>query len=416
MTRSIMVGEVRTGRRITQIPVESASWSMEHRGIGTVRATIPLAASDFAALERRYVGGLFPGSTVWPSPTTYPQEATPVWRPGDGLRPEFLAALDPVRCFLAVLEDDVVLEAGPIWTWDYDDATARLTVNAANIRSLFDHRYVMGVVSSGYATWTATYSGLSLGTHVKRLVELAMAHTGGDLPINLPADVMGSHERTYHGYDFATVEARISEIEGVDGGPDVAFRPRLSDDRLGIEWDLVTGTDADPLLHQAGGDHVFDARAVRGSVGAVSVQRDGTGLAQRSWMTGAGMEDALLVARREPSQVGAIDLRNNGYPLTETVEARHTVDRQATADSWAASNLRGALRPWQTWTAQVRADGSPRLGTYRPGDWCTVHVRPDHPLLSLLRPDGTWRARILGISGDVGDVVSVRFAPEMEAR
>lgn len=414
--RSILVGEVRTGRRITQIPVSGASWSVEHRGPGSISVDIPLAAADFAALERQFVGGLYPGDAIWPSPETYPVSASPVWRPGDGLRPELLAALEPVRCFLAVVEGDTVLEAGPIWTWDFDYSTSVLTVTAKGLWSLFDHRLVIGDIASAWAEWAVTYSNLSLATIAKRVVQLTEAHSGGELPIVLPADEASTHERTYFGYDMATVRQRIEDLMGVEGGPDIAFRPRLTEDRQGIEWVMLAGTAAQPMLSQVGDDWQFDAVAPRGSIGGLSVSRDASRQANRSYVTGSGMETALLVSRREPANIGATDLRDVGFPLLENVEARSTVELTATLRSWADANLRSALRPWQSWRLEVRADGSPPLGAYWPGDWARVWVDRSHPLLGLLLPQGYHRARVLSISGDLGDTVSVSMAPSMEVR
>lgn len=424
--RQVIVGEVRTGRRITTIPVAGASWSMVHRSAGEIRATIPLEASDFDVLERSYTGGLYPGLDVFPSPETYPEAATPVWRPGMGLRPEFLSAIEPVRCFMGVMEGDEILEAGPIWSWDYDDGSGMLTVIAKGMWSIFDHRIVMAAnrTESGalaYARWGRTYANLSLGTIAKRLVELAEEHVGGELPIVLPEDVAGTSERTYNGYSVATVRQRIEELMGVQGGPDIAFEPRLTEDRLGVEWVMRVG---DPLLHQDGDDFVWDSRAPKGPVGSLGVTRDASNQAQRAWATGDGMERALLMTEREPADIGAPDLRDFGFPLTETVSSHSTVERIATLRSHAAGSLRASLRPWMTWAMQVRADLGPRLGSYRPGDWAKVWVetRPDRPgitphrLLRHLLPGGFHRARIIEVSGDLGETVTVTLAPTMEAR
>ncbi len=69
MTRTILVGEVRTGRAIATIPVSAASWSVAHSGTGSIDVDIPLNAAELRRLERNLAG---------------------VWRPAGGLRPEFL--------------------------------------------------------------------------------------------------------------------------------------------------------------------------------------------------------------------------------------------------------------------------------------------------------------------------------------
>ncbi|MFB9956983.1 hypothetical protein [Cellulomonas denverensis] len=388
--RSILVGELRTGRRITQIPVSGASWSVQHRGTGEISVDIPIQAEDFRNLEREWFGGLYPGMPgLYPSDETFPEAATPVWRPGDGLRSEFLSAIEPARCFMAILEDDIVVEAGPIWAWDYTDSRGILKVKALGLRSLFNHRYVMGVLASGWASWSVTYSGLSLGTIAKRLVALAMSHSGGGLPIDLPDDETAAddadHTRTYRGHELATVLTRLDQLMDVQNGPDITFEPYLTTDRLGIRWRMRVGTEAQPMLYQAGDDWVWDASAAQGGVSGLSVSRDATALAQRSWVTGAGMDEALLMARREPTQIGEGDLRDVGFPLMEVSEARSSIEHQATADSWATGNLRAVLRPMQTWSCEVIARPTNTAGA-RPPALSSVSTGPGTGPRSGSRP------------------------------
>lgn len=425
--RSILVGLLSTGQRITQIPVSKCAWSVQHRGTGEISVEIPLDADEFKRLERSWVGGLYFGEGVYVSPETVPVAATPVWRPGDGLRAEFLSAIEPARCFMAILEDDQVIEAGPIWSWDYELGGA-LRVKALGLRSIFDHRFVMGNITQAWAEWAVTYSGLSLGTIGKRLVELSTALTGAALPIDLPTDETAAddadHTRTYRGHELATVLSRLDQLMDVQNGPDIAFEPYLTPNRLGIRWRMRVGTEANPLLYQVGDDWVWDSSAPQGGVSGLSVIRDASGLAQRSWVTGAGSDEALLMALREPGQIGTRDLRDAGYPLMEISESRSSIERQGTADSWAAGNLRASLRPWQTWTCEVLArptnsagaPAGPQLGQYRPGDWAKVWVPKTHPLLGLLMQQGFYRTRLLGFSGDLGETVKLTLAPTMEVR
>jgi len=415
MTRSILVGEVRTGRRIATIPVSSATWSVAHRGTGDISVDIPLNAGEFRRLER-VIHGQYPSGSLFPGPTTFPTAEAAVWRAGQGLRPEFLTAIEPARTFLAILEGDSVLEAGPIWAHDFDIATGVLKVKASGWRSIFDHRLVMAAIAgTDWATWQVTYSGISLGTQAKRLIELLMSHTGGELPIVLPDDETAvddaDHTRTYKGFELATVQSRLDQLMGVINGPDIRFDPRLTADRMGVEAVMRVGTEAEPLLFQAEADHVWDFRAPRGGVSGLSVHRDAGGLASRSWVTGSGMDEALPMARADDPT-----LTDGGFPLLEVSESRSSVEVQSTLDSWAAGNLAAAAAPWMTWSATVRADMSPLLGSYRCGDFAKVWVPKAHPYLSLLLPAGFHRARIVNIAGDLGPNVNLTFAPVIESR
>jgi len=414
MTRSILVGEVRTGRRIATIPVSDASWSQSLKGIGSVDATIPLGAAEFKAREMHYTGGLFPSNSLYLSPTTWPREVTTAWRIGQGIRPEFLTMIEPIRCFMAMVDHDdktgadTILEAGPIIPHDIGAGENKVKVGASGVRYIFDKRRVMAAIDSGWAAWSVTYSGMSLGTVAKRLVQLSMSIPGGNLPIVLPADLLAvdddDHRRTYKGSELGVVNDRLNQLSSVLGGPDIAFEPRFTSDRLGIEWVMRVGTEADPMLHQAGADRVWDLRVPRTSVKGLAASRDGSGVAMRSWVTGNGQDAALLIAMKPSST-----LLDANFPLLEVAESRSTVESQATADGWAAGNLAASARPMLTISLSTNAP----VGSLRPGDFGLIYPPKDH-YLSLLRPDAPYRVRVASMSGGLDAWTDLKFVAALD--
>ncbi|MHB1063525.1 MAG: hypothetical protein ACYC1Z_03365 [Georgenia sp.] len=365
-----IAGELRTGRILATVPASSGPWSQVLNSAGDVSAKVPL------------------------------------WDLGKADRRDLLATLETTRCFLGVQVGDRVIEAGPIWTHDLD-TDGNLAVKGLGLWSLWDHRLVIpvvGEVRQGQQAW----SGLSLGTIAKRLVQEALKHAGGSLPVVFPADETGIHERTYPGYEVAQVGQRLSQLVEVEGGPDLAFEPRLTSDRQAVEWVMRTGTAADPLLHQTGADHQWDTSAVRGSVGNVTASVDGTARVNRALTIGDGFETATLIG--VATDTAQLD---RGYPLLESVVNRSTVLKQSTLDAHSRASVDQGSVPWTTWKLRVAADEDPRLGEYRPGDWAAIEIPEDHVYLR----GGSYRARLGKVSGDADDeFVDLALLPTKEHR
>ncbi|GAA1049817.1 hypothetical protein [Arthrobacter russicus] len=380
MSVEVICGELRTGRILAVSQpgtatqwAASGSWSTVHRDIGQMKITVPLAGN--------------------------------VLRQNPGL----LSFLEPGRCFIGfrVPESGQVLNAGPIWSHSWDGAGQSLGLTALGIGSVFERRRLVPVLGPGERVQDSllSFRGLSLGSIAKRLVELALSHPGGNLPLVLPADVPGADERSYKGVELGKIWERINQLSAVAGGPDIAFIPRMSGPTA-LEWVMRIG---EPLLTQSGADWQWDLATGSSTVLSMDVTRDATKLASRAWAIGSGQgNEAVIGMAEDPSLV-----RNSDFPLLEASVSQTSVSVQTTIDSYAQALVASSSRPWQTWKLVVSASGSPALGDYRPGDWCRILIPEEHP---YLRP-GPYRTRILAISGQLGsEAVDVEIAPTMEAR
>lgn len=393
---SVLVGELRTGRRLVSLPYVDGSWSIAAGSAGDITVRIPLLAADYRRLDAQITGGMWPGADVYPSEETFPRAVVTRWVPGPKPRRDIKAATEPTRTFMAVLADDRVVAAGPIWTQDWDQDNGTLELKALGLASLWDHRLVLNHLvnmqqAGAVAASSLSYSGLSLGTIAKRLVQEAQAHTGGTVPVVFPDDEAGTNDRTYPGYELATVGQRLSELSEVEGGPEMEFQPRLTADRTGVEWVMRVGTTAEPQLAQAGLDWMVDTSVPRGNLGGLSVNVDASAVANRAFAKGSGSDEATLISRpgTDPAQWAA------GYPLLESASSYSSVIEQATIDAHAAGDVEANNRPWQTWRLKVPVDG--RVGTARPGDWWKVRVGEDHVFLDA----GLYRSRMASMSGDL---------------
>src|SRR5699024_1160528 len=144
----VLAGEVVTGRRLTTLPILSASFTQTLGAAGEISAVIPLADPEVAIRQR-----------------------------------EFFGQLEPWRCFLAVQVGQQILEAGPIVAHEYDDTSGHLTVKAQGLRAILAKRDAVNNNAADPQTSVLSYSGLSLGTIGKRLVQRTLDNPGGSLPI-----------------------------------------------------------------------------------------------------------------------------------------------------------------------------------------------------------------------------------------
>lgn len=390
MQWSVLTGEMTTGQRITSLPFTGGRWSRS-LGSGSIEVTIPTRSAQFAI----------------PVPLTV--SGATRWVPGWERRRDLRLATQPPRMFCAVLVWDQVLEAGPIWV--REEPGPSVSLRASGLWPIWDHRLLISHLvdwstPGAVAGSSLTYSGLSLGTIAKRMIEELVAHTGGSLPLTLPADESGTHERTYPGFEMAMAGQRLSELTQVEDGPEIDFPARLSDDRQGVEWTMRTGTTADRTLHQTGMDWVIDARAPRGRVGALTVTEDASAMTVRALAKGAGSDTSTLISR----QALRSDLLTAGFPLLDSARSYSTVTEQTTIDGHAAADLAENDQSWLTWKCTVELDE--RTAQMRPGDWCTVRVGKDR----LLVEPGDHRARIASLSGQIGGrTMDLTMMPEAAA-
>lgn len=371
------VGTLVDGQITTEIPVVfgQSQWQRVMDDAGTLQATVALSDPTVKALNLR-------------------------------------VAAEAARCFLAVgyLDDtgtETFLDAGPIWSHSWDADTRLLTLRAAGLWSLWDHRMVLPVLAAGQSpsAVSTTYSGLSLGTIAQRLVQLAQTHTAGSVPVVFPGDETGTNTRTYPGYSMDLIGDELRNLTKVEGGPEIQFVPRRTEaDATKLEWVMRAGTTETPLLTQMGSDWIWDLSTPRSSASGLQVTRDGSAMVATQWVQGAGTDVSTLFGRADDTTLTSV-----GFPLLEAIDTSHSGENgasvQATIDGYAAEDLARTNRPVETWTVTVQRDDAPTVGTYAVGDWVTLTVGGDDYI-----PDGDYRSRITSITGDDTNQVKIALA------
>lgn len=328
----------------------------------------------------------------------------PVGVQGQIAKNELRSLLVAYRFSLAIVIGSWVAQAGPIISYQYNDSDATLTIVAGGLWHLFDRR----LLTDGWMHTDSTYVGsdvydlhytsLSLHTIAKRLIQNGVSRLASSLPLVLPSDISGTHERFYPSYDTAYVGERLKQITEVENGPDLEFRPRLVPGTNNIEWVARIGN---PLLVQEGAVVTFDYGS---SLLQLSTERNGVDRANQILVRGNGTERATPI--RTALNTDALS-DPYGAPLTDLVITTHTsVSDETVLQGLAEAYLELYRNDVTTWSAMVRADLDPVLGSYDPGHMAQFHV-DNHMWLD----NGEVQVRLLAIaSGSDSQSVSLTVA------
>lgn len=387
MVVRFLVGDLLTGRRIQWLQPVAGSWSEVLNDAGAISCSVLLSDPVNAAL---------------------------------GLRES--AAVG--KAFLAAVDGDLVMQAGPIWVHDWDDDTQTLKLTASGMWSYFDHRILLPALAGRLPTDATTdtrFSAIvsdpdavgypwvsdtreSLQTIAKRLVEQAQTWTNGDVPVILPSEESGENERWYKGSALAFVGQRLRELTSVIGGPDIIFTPRWTTDRLGIEWVMRIGTPAEPMLYSAQRQK-FQLGIAGSSLSNLQVKVDGSRLASTGFASGGKSDGQAIVTVSEDST-----LLDAGYPALDGADTSHsTAAEESTVQQYSDELVLLGRRPVTTWSFDHDLAQTPYLSAFNAGDFAEVSVRGNAYL-----EDGVSVMRLLSRSGDIeGRRVSLTFAPEV---
>lgn len=362
---AVHFGDLRTGGLWGTLPASGFTWTSELRETGDTRATVP------------------------PSP-----EATQLW--------EALKA-GPALVAVEWRKDFArrILWASPVVTRALQGGNLEVGGNG-----MFGHLGRRLLLPNVAADQIATAPGMTftgdMGTIMRSLVAQVLGLDKGDLPIVLENPRAGTRTQTYYGYEMAPVAQRVKELSEHINGPDFALLPRFADgpDYTRIVWDLVTGTEDEPLLNRtADRPIVIDGTApgqntIRDLSWSESVGSTGT----HAYATGAGSETATKIAGAQDST-----LTGQGWPRLDVV-ASNDSDDQATVQAYADGLLARQGRALRDVSVVVDAAFWWSQGA-RLGD--SVRCLYDHPIAG--RIDLT--SRLLSESGDIAsDSVALRLA------
>lgn len=334
----------------------------------------------------------------------------------DGMAKELLEGFtDPWRFSIAVSQGSRIWQAGPAVAEDYNDGDNHTSLSGGGLLKLFTDKRLLvnparaslsnvttadadvafgpGATNEIGSTIPVANRNLSLHTIFKRILEIVTSAPGGDLPLALPADIAGTAERTYPGYDLAGVGQRLLELAQVENGPEFELAPEFVDPQTKqfIRWRARIGN---PTLGNLGFVYAWDqGKALIGT----GFSKDGGWRVTRDWERGNGMNrDLVLGFADAPLGANASDL------LLENAGGSHTsASDAAVLNSWAAAAVAAGSAELPIMVHRVRVPGddgsgrktrSPNLTEVQPGDNGVFNVRR-HPRLI----DGAYYCRIIRI-------------------
>lgn len=210
--------------------------------------------------------------------------------------------------------------------------------------------------------------------------------------------------------DFNVVNHRCADIlraiANSAGGPDMQFRPYLTEDGQHIRFRFLAGSDGDIFLHQDKRLSLSYAAGEAGTLENVSVDRAQP--VQRVYGVGAGTGSGTLTFLAEDLTLVS---QSDGWPLVEYTYQDSKAEEITVLRSGATGLLQANGRPLMQIKGEVNAydmdaSGMPlhALGSFWPGEMFDVSMQGFPDL-----PDGVYAMRLMQMSGDETGKVELKF-------
>lgn len=359
--------QMTTGRIGPRLQFESLDWSIELNGSETIN--LKLRKSELPKVDLNY----------WLSP----------WWAG-----------------VALFWDNQPIVAGPLITRP-SESFHFVTIGCGGIRTILSKRVVVTEQADSWATLAASppasFSGLSLGTIAKRIVQQVQNKPGGVLPITYAVpDELGGHERNYQPFNVQNIFADdlLTNLSNVIDGPDIMFKPRLLRPDT-LTFDFWTGTANQPRIYQKFSP-LWDTTPEKGMVADMNVTVTGTYTTSRVFSIGPGQDQGTLI-RVVTDQTRL----QQQYPMLESSISGTSSENPDVVLDHGLGNLKANMDPLLEIQMTVRGDGDIPFGTFWPGDLVQVVTKG---WISI--PDGVTQMRLLSLTGDHTNNVKVSLQLE----
>ena len=315
------------------------------------------------------------------------------------------------RCIILFWTDDDNEMGTPI-LWgaigDRTDSWVDTSFSLSSMMSLLEDRYVCeegvyGAGDGGTTTGTIRFENMSYrGIMCNDIYLCTSKKPGGALPLDLPyLNESGTRAREYSEYDIQnnSCATLIENLTNVTNGPDVQFIPYMSDSQH-VRVRFEAGSDDEVYLGQ-NTIHTLTSFPGGGTIHELSIEHASP--VMRVYAAGSGDDEAQLCYLAEDL---TLTEQGDPWPLIETVYSDSDTSTLSVLQSHAEAQLEANSRPLMQITGEVDFDDPrvPAPGTFWPGHLVDLAI-DGFPTL----PDGTYRCRLMEMSGDQTSVAKLTF-------
>ncbi|MFJ4168391.1 hypothetical protein ACIPY3_02660 [Paenarthrobacter sp. NPDC089714] len=294
--------------------------------------------------------------------------------------------VEPLERALVFDWDGTPIYAGLILDSEHDVDGGTISVSSVDIWWLFQFRHVLGMHGAGAEKIKLTYSGLSLATIAKKVIQEgsdAAPLARYQLPIVWEADLAGTESREYEGYKFTSVADALQELMSSEGGPDLDFPPRWNSGKLEL---VMRSGD----LTQGRVD--WDATVAKSEVIGLKSKKSAAKVSNKVIGTGEGSGEDLLVKAAE-SFAGA------NYPAIERVVSYSGISKVDQLAARARADLATANTPTRQVTFKVPVDGSVKVPSLTLGGLVRLNTKGVWYI-----PDGWTNYRMISYAFDLKEI------------
>lgn len=392
MTWRTYLGDTTSGVIDRPIDIPAFSWTMT------------VSDSSLSTTKGKNVGEMdYTGVTV---PWTAISETDPV------KRSSVLSALRRSLTLFWVDEDADPDDIGVPIMWgaigNRTDTWLDTSFDLLSVTELLKHRVLanengFGTGANGTSPGSVKFDNLSFRGIASGITRMCTElKPGGTLPLDLPyLNEKGSNSREYKDYDVQNnmCAELLDDLTNVLGGPDLQFRPYLSDSQH-VRLRLLGGSDADVYLGQSA---THSLTCFPGGGTLQDVQVDHASPIMRVYATGSGTDAAQLCHLSENRFL--VD-RSDPWPLMEDTYSDTDTDKLDELTQHADGVLESNRLPLMQISGRIDFSDSrvPKPGDLWPGERVDIAL-DGFPSL----PDGVYECRLMQLSGDESTVASVKF-------